>query len=76
MTALTATDVARLLRVHPATLAGHLPALYRQGFPRPREIGRCRRWSADAVVAWLAGKPQAGPKSETESLLEDIRRAF
>jgi predicted DNA-binding transcriptional regulator AlpA len=54
---LDATEVARLLRVNPATFSAHLDDMVKQQhFPAPRSIGRLRRWSRRAVLDWLAGE--------------------
>lgn len=71
--ALDATEVARALDVHPATLAAHLPEMYRRGFPRPQKIGRCRRWSRQAVEDWLAGGAKASSRDDDKELREAIR---
>lgn len=70
--ALTATELARLLRVNPATLAAHLDSLYAEGLPRPRSIGRCRRWSAAAVEDWLAHRGGRAAPSTQDKLLAKI----
>lgn len=70
--ALTAAELARLLRVNPATLAAHLESLYADGLPRPRWIGRCRRWSAAAVEDWLAHRGRRDAPSGQDKMLARI----
>ena len=71
--AINATELAALLDVHPASLAKHLPELYRQRLPKPRKIGRCRRWSRQAVLDWLAGGVQRRADLEDAEIGEVIR---
>jgi hypothetical protein len=71
VSALTTSDVAKLLKVHPETLTGNLRTLYGRGFPKPQLVGKRRRWSADAVERWLAGETGIGSASQAE-----IRKAI
>lgn len=60
-------DLARLLRVNPATLTIHIDDMVKQqGFPTGRRIGRLRRWSTRSVLDWLAWRTH-GPETKRKN---------
>lgn len=76
MSALTSNEVAQLLKVHPETLARELPSLYSKGFPKPRMVGKRRRWLEQAVLDWLAGGRAPRARSHDEKALDEAIRGL
>lgn len=53
---LTAKEIAGLIKMNEKHVADRIT--HRADFPKPRRIGRVRRWTREEVIAWIESRKE------------------